>query len=312
MKSKLLYDDFVGNEQAIAKLKLLTHAAKDNNTVRIPDMAFLGPSGHGKNMLAEILATRLERKLDVINSTVIRDPFQFRSRIVSGDFNASGLIIMLDECHQLPRKIQDNLLSAMEHPRRLHTSHKDQIFKDSLPGNISFILATTHAGMIRKALMGRLEPIEFLDYSLDNMVEMTVKYLKRHHKMSPDTLQAAAIVDIANRARSGRQLAKFCDNIVLYMGQKGINRLNTEVVVGCFDILGVDSNGLTRVDRKMLSYMTKVNTFVGLDTLEALMNLSKKEIKENIEPFLLRREFIIRQSSGRIITPRGRKAIDEN
>jgi len=310
MKPKLTYEDFVGNQQAVKKIQLLTHAAEGNNIVRIPDMAFLGPSGHGKNMLAEILSSHLSRSLDVINSTVIRDPFQFRSRVTSGDFNSSGLVILLDECHQLPRKIQDNLLSAMEHPRQLHTAHKDQIFKDSLPENISFILATTHGGLIRKALLGRLEAIEFLDYSLNEMVEMAVKYLKRKYKMGPKQLQAAAIVDIANRARSGRQLTKFCDNLILYMKYGGINRLSTNVVRECFEILGVDGNGLTRVDRKMLSYMTKVNTFVGLDTLEALMDMSKKEIKENIEPFLLRRGFIVRKSSGRIITPVGRRAVE--
>lgn len=307
---KLSYEDFIGNEQAVRKVKLLTHEADGDNIVRIPDMAFLGPSGHGKNMLAEVIAAHLGRKLETINSTVVRDPFQFRSKVTGGEFNSTGKIILLDECHQLPRRIQDNLLSALEHPRELHTSHKDQIFKDSLPQNLSFIFATTHGGNIRKALMNRLEAIEFLEYSKAEMLEMAVKYLKRVHGLAPGDLESKAVIDIANRARSGRQLSKFCDNIILYMKQKGIIKLDTGIVEACFNILGVDKNGLTRVDRKMLTYMTKVNTFVGLDTLEALMNMTKKDIKENVEPYLLRRGFIVRKSSGRIITPKGRRAVE--
>ena len=58
----LTYDDFVGNSEAVEKVKLLTHEAEGDNFARIPDIAFYGPSGHGKNTLAGIVANTLGRK----------------------------------------------------------------------------------------------------------------------------------------------------------------------------------------------------------------------------------------------------------
>ena len=78
----------------------------------------------------------------------------------------------------------------------------------------------------------------------------------------------------------------------------------------CFVLLGVDKNGLTRLDRVMLGKLRDMNTFVGLDTLDAVMPTSKKQIKDNIEPYLLQNGFIIRTTSGRMITPKGRLALN--
>jgi len=305
----LLFDDFVGNKGALGKLKLLTHEAYGNSYVRIPDMAFLGPPGHGKNYCARILAGQLGRTFIEINATVVRDPFQFRSFIVSGDFNGTGAIIHLDECHQLPRRIQDNLLSALEHPRVLHTGTKDQVLQDSLPENISFIFSTTHAGALRKALMSRLEQIEFLEYSTDDYLEMAAKYLKRQWKLTSSNVEPAGIVEIANRARSGRQVVKFCDAIVRQMKREGVDKITAELVTQSFDILGVDKFGLTRTERKMLRYMASYNSFIGLDTLEAVLDITKREIKDVMEPYLLKKGFIARRAAGRIITEKGKKTL---
>ena len=62
----------------------------------------------------------------------------------------------------------------------------------------------------------------------------------------------------------------------------------------------------------MLKYMAVSRTFVGLDTLGAAMNMTKKEIKENLEPWLLRNRFIERHAAGRIITKKGFNAIMES
>jgi Holliday junction DNA helicase RuvB len=307
--SKLTFADFVGNKGTVGKVELLIDEAMKDRHARMPDMAFLGPAGHGKNTLAEIIANETKRKLLVINSTVIRDPFQFRGMIIDLKENHDGSIIMVDECHALTRKIQDNLLTATEHPRELHTSHKDQVFTDKLNDNMSFIFATTHGGNIRPALLSRLEPVEFLPYSIPEQLEMAIKYLKRKHEFTPDRIDAKCIIEVAKRARNGRQVARFCDTIVRYMKKHKIEKLNRVTVDACFEVLGVDKNGLTRLDRTMLSKMSKMNAFVGLDTLDAILPTSKKQIKEYIEPYLLQKGFIIRTSSGRMITEKGRKAI---
>jgi Holliday junction DNA helicase RuvB len=307
---KLTFADFVGNKGVVSKVELLIDDAMKDRFARMPDMAFLGPAGHGKNTLAEIIANETKRKLLVINSTVIRDPFQFRGLIMNlAHDNHDGAMILIDECHALMRKIQDNLLTATEHPRELHTSHKDQVFTDKLPDNLSFIFATTHGGYLRPALLSRLEPIEFLPYSTSEQLEMAIKYLIRRHDFKKAEIDTKCIIEVAKRARDGRQVARFCDTIVRYMRKNKIKKLNQDVINECFVVVGVDKNGLTRLDRIMLSKLLQMNTFVGLDTLDAVMPTSKKQIKEYIEPYLLQKGFIIRTSSGRMITPKGRLAL---
>lgn len=305
----MTFDDFVGNKGAISFVKLLIARAEGDNFARIPDMAFLGPSGHGKTTLARIVASHLGRGFCEINSTVIKDPFQFRGYITSPKWTGTGAVILLDECHQLKRSIQDNLLSALQKPRQLHTEYRNQIFIDSIPGNISFIFATTHAGQIRPTLRGRLRTVELLEYNEAERQEMAVKYLNREHNLSGPMLNVHAIIQLARRSRDGRHLAHNCDDAIDLMRQKGEPKLTLEIVNEIFKIKGVDVNGLTRVDRKLLGYMVEAKTFVGLETLEAALNISKKEIKDNLEPWLLRNRFITRHASGRLITPKGERAI---
>lgn len=307
----LTYDDFVGNKRAVEKVKLLTHHAIGDNLVRIPDIGFYGPSGHGKNTLARIVANELGRNFIEINSTSIRDPFQFRSIILDGSYNATGRIVHLDECHQLPKKIQDNLLSVTEAPRELHTSKSDQTFVDKLQENISFIFSTTHCGLLRKALRSRLESVEFVRYSVKELLDMTIKYLIREYDMKLESSDKKALVQIARRARNGRDVRKFCDNVVRQLNRNGESRLNLKAVLSCFNILGIDKHGFTSRDRKLLKYLAEYNSCVGLETLEAVMSIGKKEIKTNIEPFLLQRGYIERSRTGRIITQKGKDAIAE-
>lgn len=310
MKNQLKFDDFVGNEATVDKVQLLIHKALGNSSARIPDMAFLGPAGHGKNTLADIIAAETKRKILTINSTIIRDPFQLRGLIMDlAGSNHGGAIVMIDECHALSKKIQDNLLTATEHPRELHTSKKDQVFTDKLPENLSFIFATTHGGNIRPALFSRLEPVEFLGYSTPEQLEIAIKYMQRKHKLQKSQVSANAMVEVAKRARSGRQVARFCDTIVRYMDKHKVSNLSASDIQKCFAILGVDKHGLTRIDRLMLSHLYKMKTCVGLDTLDAIMPVAKKEIKDYIEPYLLQKGFIIRTSSGRMITSKGRVAL---
>jgi len=142
-------------------------------------------------------------------------------------------------------------------------------------------------------------------------MQMALGHLKRKHNIDKSNLTPDVLVEIAKRARNGRQVVKFCDTIIKYMKKENLNKLTKENVQGCFEVLDVDKYGLTRIDRIMLSQLCKLNTFAGLDTLEAIMPCSKQQIKDQIEPFLLTRGFIMRTSSGRMITPKGRQAIKE-
>lgn len=303
------FDDFVGNKKTIEFVKMLIHPAEDQDGARIPDMLFLGPPGHGKTSLARLLATHIGRKCIEINATQLTDPFQLRNNIAGpGAPTKEGAIIFIDECHALKKKFQINLLSATEKPRILCTSDRKEIYKDMIPDNFSFIFATTRRSYILKELTSRLRVVEFTHYSLDEKLQIAISTFKQL-KIPRDQIKPEFIVDIAKRARSARGIVQFCEDIARNMKKQSVG-LSKEIIRDTFNILGIDANGLTKNDRKLLGYLNKCRSPVGLETLSDILEMPKKDVKFEVEPFLLRENFMMRRSTGRAITEKGAAAID--
>ena len=299
--------DFVGNTEAVTQIKLLCSDAVDKGG-KLPHLGFFGAAGHGKTTMAKIVADYVGRQFVYINSVAVKNSMIFRGLLTHPDNNAHGAVILMDECHRLPSKIRDNLLSVLEYPATLVTSYRNQIIRDKLPDHISFIFATTHAGKIRDAFLSRLEVIEFHEYTTPEKQLIAAKYLKREHNFSNELISVDAITEIGRRSRSGRQVVKTCENMMRFMRYKSLDKLDISVVRRVFDILGIDDNGLTKRDRLYLGYLAESGQ-CGLDTLEAYLNVPKRDIKDKVEPWLLRQNLVLRQSSGRAITPRGMKAV---
>ena len=49
------FSDFIGNKNVIRLVNLLTHDAEQDKFASLPDMAFLGPAGHGKHLWLVLL-----------------------------------------------------------------------------------------------------------------------------------------------------------------------------------------------------------------------------------------------------------------
>lgn len=308
----LTFDDYVGNDEAKTKVKLLYSPAVTDRFAQISDLAVFGPPGNGKTTIVEAGATYIKRRYVKLNSAAIKNPFAIRALIAEPP--TEGLIVLFDESHLIPPRIQDSLLNALESgkdgKRVLTTAHKDVVMNDYLAPNVSFVFATTNASRMRKALMTRLQKVEIHPYTVDEHKEMAIRYLKRHYNLNREDCDDLAITDIASRSRCGRDVVNNCDTIVLLMKEKKVETLTRDIVSAAFKIIGVDEFGLTRMDRKLLSFLARNSTFVGLETLEAAMEMPKADIKDNIEPYLLRQGYMLRQSSGRIITDRGKFAVN--
>lgn len=301
------FEEFVGNRQAVEKLKLLSSNAKKNGG-KLPHIGLFGPSGFGKTTLAKITSEYVGRRFVYINSVAIKKPIVFRGLIKDPENLINGAVILLDECHRLTGSVQDNLLSVLEEPSILVTSYNDEIIRDELHDHISFIFATTHSGNMRDAMLSRLEIVELHDYSVLEKQMIAVRHLRRVHRLTPEQLSLNAIKDIGRRSRSGRDVVKNCDNIVRFLKMSSESLITSEIVNKVFDILGVDVNGLTPRDVLLLKYLASVGQ-CGLETLEAFLNLPKRDIRDKIEPYLLRKRLIVRKSTGRTITQRGLKAL---
>jgi len=67
----------------------------------------------------------------------------------------------------------------------------------------------------------------------------------------------------------------------------------------------VDAEGLDKQDRRYLETLIRVfdGGPTGVEALAATMNVSGDTLKDEVEPYLLRREFLVRSPRGRQVTP---------
>lgn len=253
--------------------------------------------------MARIISTHVDRPFVYISSTAIKDPTFLRNLL--GKYKG-GAIVLLDECHRLPETIQDNMLSILEEPATLTSVYKGRLVYTKLPPGLSFILATTHEGNIRDALLSRLIKIEFHEYDIEERATIAANSLSREHGLG---LDEGVVKSIGARSRSPREVLQHCNLIAMKIRQMRWQSVTQDVVEEVFRITGVDQNGLTIRDKQVLEYLTCFE-FLGLKSIASYINMPEEDVMEKIEPWLLRNKLIIRLPRGRKITPLGLRALE--
>ena len=80
--------------------------------------------------------------------------------------------------------------------------------------------------------------------------------------------------------------------------------ISLSVARDALDMQEVDSEGLDKQDRRYLETLIRVFAGgpTGVEALAATMNVSVDTLKDEVEPYLLRREFVVRSPRGRQVT----------
>ncbi len=104
-----------------------------------------------------------------------------------------------------------------------------------------------------------------------------------------------------------------------YAASEADGSITLDIARAALDMAEVDREGLDKQDRRYLE--TLVGVFeggpTGVEALAATMNLPSDTLSDEIEPYLLREQFIVRTPRGRVATPRaftllGRLAQERN
>ena len=110
---------------------------------------------------------------------------------------------------------------------------------------------------------------------------------------------------IASRSRSTPRLA---NNRLLwvrdYAQSKANGRVTDQVATAALDMIGIDTLGLDKQDRGYLDTLMRVFAGgpTGLEAIAHTMNVSSDTLEDEVEPFLLRSELIVRTRRGRMAT----------
>ncbi|HOE14752.1 MAG: Holliday junction branch migration DNA helicase RuvB [Candidatus Saccharicenans sp.] len=294
------FEDFIGQENIKANLKIFIQAAKKRNE-NLDHVLLYGPPGLGKTSLAYLLARELGVGIKPTSGPVIEKAGDLSAILTSLQDKE---ILFIDEIHRLHPSLEELLYSAMEDfsldviigqgPGA--RSHKLKIKKFTLVG------ATTRAGKITAPLRSRFGIVHRLDYYQEEDLN---KIILRSSRILGVKVREDGAEEISRRSRGTPRIAnRLLRRVRDFAEVKGNGVIDGEIARHALDQMEVDALGLDDVDRKIL--YTILENFhggpVGINTIAAAIDEEKETIESIYEPYLMRLGFLERTLRGRKLT----------
>lgn len=301
------FNSFYGQRRVVQTLRGLADEARARSSA-LPPLVLIGRAGAGKTSLGEALARQLA------NETGDASPTNFhvvhagrgvllRLREVLCRARHAD-VVLIDEAHALLHEDSELLYLALDRQETFAIDDDRRIDRTRFEpiAGISLVLATNIPGRIPKALYSRATPIELDEYTLRELREITQKVAQAHHlNLTPQA--ARAIAEHADGIpRRAEQLVKL---VVALPCPGRPTRSHVEGVLRQF--LGLDANGLTPHQQRLVRALADVNSFgMRAEQVTATLGLDAVYVRREIEGPLVRRGLlVVRADHRRQLSPKG-------
>lgn len=306
----------IGHQNTISQLEIAANSAIKRNKA-LPHTLFTGAAGCGKTSMAKYVVNKFKLPfLSVVPNDIkdyksvigVLDKFDHTNYDKKG--NRTGqlkpTVLFLDEIHNLPLKGQELLGLAME--RFVIDSEKAN--KYYWVPFFTLVGATTIAGKLSKPFLDRFKMIfTFTPYSIPEMSEI----VKLHAGRLSVRVSENGAYAIAQRSRGIPRIAVgYIERIRDKVLAIDSSWATTHLIKGVFDDMGIDEEGLTLGELKILQTLFETNLPVSLDNLSIITEEDSKTIREYAEPFLIRKGLILISGKGRILTDLGRSYVNNS
>ncbi|MDB5254083.1 MAG: Holliday junction helicase RuvB, holliday junction helicase RuvB [Parcubacteria group bacterium] len=294
------WEDYIGQESIKNNLDILLRAATERGT-HPEHILFYGPPGLGKTTLAHLIAKTSGRQMKITSGPAIEKVGDLASILTN---LSPGDILFIDEIHRLNKTIEEVLYPAMESGMLdiiIGKGPSARTIQLELPP-FTLLAATTRVAMISSPLRSRFSGgVYRLEFYSDEEIQ---KIVNRSAKILGMKTDGSAEREISKRARSTPRTANYFLKRARDYAQVHKKELNEEVVIEALKMLGIDNEGLSPSDRKILEVMAeKFNGGpVGLGTIAAALSEEEATIEEFNEPYLIQKGFIERTPRGRCLT----------
>lgn len=293
-------DEMVGQRDVIERLKIAIKAAQARSEP-LGHILFDGPPGLGKTTFATVIPADMGAPVQMANGAGLKAPKDLLPYLTN---LSEGSVLFIDEIHRVPKAVEEYLYTAME-DFRIDIILGEGVSARTLNYELrpfTLIGATTRAGMLSAPLRDRFQIREHVGWYTH--AELCEIVLRNSVKLDVSVDPPAASL-IAGRSRSTPRLA---NNRLLWVRDYAQSELDgnvdAQVAATALDMIGIDELGLDKQDRAYLD--TLIRMFgggpTGLDAIAHTMNVSRDTLEDEVEPFLLRSELIVRTRRGRIAT----------
>lgn len=295
--------EVIGQLAVARRLAIAVNAAKKLKEP-LAHILFDGPPGLGKTTFATVLPNELGTSIQMTSGPALSKPADMLPFLTNVE---EGSILFIDEIHRMPRVVEEFIYPAME-DFRIDIVLGEGVNARTISMNLkhfTLIGATTRSGMLSGPMRDRFKMHEHLEfYTIEELAQIVrVNARKLNTEISDD-----AAIELARRSRGTPRVANarlwWVRNYAASETKDG--RVSLEIARAALDMQEVDREGLDRQDRRYLE--TLVGVFdggpAGVEAIAATMNLPTDTLSDEIEPYLLREQFIVRTPRGRIASPR--------
>src|SRR5262249_30126555 len=294
--------EVIGQKAVVQRLRIVLNACQQFKEP-LSHILFDGPPGLGKTTFATVLPNELGTTIQMTSGPALSNPKDLMPYLTNA---TEGSILFIDEIHRMPRVVEEFVYPAME-DFRIDIVLGEGIHARTLSiplKRFTLIGATTRSGMLSSPMRDRFKMHEHLEfYSIEELAEII---RVNSGKLRTELAEEAAL-ELARRSRgtprvANRRLAWARS----YAASEHDGRISLDVAKAALGMDEVDTEGLDKQDRRYLEILIGVfeGGPTGVEALAATMNLSVDTLSDEIEPYLLREQFIVRTPRGRTATPR--------
>jgi Holliday junction DNA helicase RuvB len=304
----------IGNWQTQKQLRISVIAAKKKNS-SVPHVLFSGSAGCGKTSMAKKLAEMSGSDLTPVFPDSLaspKDALKLMHKLNGENYNKKGdrvgeikpSILFIDEVHNLKLNVQEALGVAMENFAMESGIEGKYVW---LP-YFTLVGATTNDGKLSKPFRDRFKlRFTFSPYSLKESVDI----VRAHAERLTAPMTGKAMFDVARRGRGvPRIMVGHLERAIDFTMSKGFKVITDKETGEMFKEMGIDENGFSETDVKILIALFNSDGPVGQDNLSIITNESPITLSNSIEPYLIQEGMISRTGRGRRITEKGKSYLE--